>query len=79
MPEKTYELAVAAPVALAEWIAFAQDDGFVRALGEVRFDTAGANHSRLAIRTREDSEPLRVDAVVQRFRDRLARKHLLES
>lgn len=76
MSEKTYELAVAAPVALAEWIAFAQDDGFVRALGEVRFGTVGEKHSRLAGRTLDDGEPRRVDAVVQRFRDRLARKHL---
>ena len=77
MPEKSYELAVAAPVALAEWIAFSQDDGFVCALGEVRFDTAGARRSFLAIRTVDDGEPLRVDAIVQRFRDRLARKRLL--
>lgn len=79
MREKTYELAVPAAVALAEWIAFAEGDGFVHALGEVRFDAAGARRSRLAIRAADDGEPLAVDTVVQRFRDRLARKHLLRT
>ncbi len=74
---RVYELAVPPQVALAEWLEFAQGEALVRGLGEVRFEPAEGERSRLAIRV--DGEPLGADAVVQRFRERLARKRLLPS
>ncbi len=75
---RVYDLAVSPETALAEWMDFAQGDALIAALGEVHFEAAGGERSRLSIRT-DEREPLGADAVVQRFRERLARKRLLHS
>ena len=66
---RIHDIAVPAQTALAEWMEFAQSDAIIRALGEVHFEAEG-ERSRLTIRT-DDTAPLGIDAVVQRFRERL--------
>src|SRR4051812_25368682 len=71
-----YELAVPAETAKNEWRQFELADHFVRGLGEVRFDAADETHSRLSFAAPGETDTLAMDAAVQRFRDRLARKGL---
>ena len=72
---RTYDIAVPPRVALAEWLEFARNEALVRALGEVSFEPVEGERSSLSIRA-DDGEPLGVDAVVQRFRERLRRRGL---
>lgn len=72
---RVYDIALPPQAALAEWMEFARSDGLIQALGEVHFEAADTECSRLSIRT-DDREPLDADAVVQRFRERLKRKRL---
>ena len=72
---KTYELAVPAQVALAEWQEFAGEEGLIRSVGAVHFDAVAADRTQLCISGNHDANA--GDAIVQRFRERLARKRLL--
>ena len=72
-----YDIAVPPETALAEWMEFAQTDALIRALGEVHFEAVDDKGSRLSIYA-DDQQPLGIDAVVQRFRDRLQKKRLLD-
>ena len=73
---RTYDIALSPQRALAEWMEFAQSDALIAALGEVHFEAAAGERSRLSIPT-DDQQPLGADAIVQRFRERLKRKGLL--
>ncbi len=73
---RSYDIALPPQAALAEWVEFAQSESLVRALGEVSFEPVEGGCCRLSIRA-DDDEPFGVDAVVQRFRDRLTRKRLM--
>jgi hypothetical protein len=72
-----YDIAVPADTAKDEWRQFELADHFVRGLGDVHFDAADATHSRLSFAAAEEIfDTLAMDAAVQRFRERLARKGL---
>jgi len=69
-----YDIAVPPEVAEAEWREFARDENLVRTLGDVRFEAVTAERSQLAIGG--EAGALAIDAVVQRFRERLRHKGL---
>jgi hypothetical protein len=69
-----YDIAVPPEVAQAEWDEFAEDEGLVRTVGEVRFEAVTEERTQLAIQA--DDGALAVDAIVQRFRERLRHKGL---
>ena len=73
---KSYEIALPAHIAQAEWRKFVRADQFVRELRDVRFDALDAKRSRLRVSALRDGNTLAIDAVVQRFRSELARKGL---
>jgi len=76
MEQKSYDLSAPVRWAQDEWREFERADDFVRALRDVRFQPTDANHSRLCVPLPADAQTPAIDAVVQRFRDRLARKGL---
>ena len=73
---RIYDIALPPQVALEEWLEFARDEALVRVLGEVRFEECEGG-SRFSV-SADDAHPLGVDAVVQRFRERLTRKRLMQ-
>jgi hypothetical protein len=72
---KVYDVALPPHQAEAEWQEFARDEAVVRSVGDVRFDAAPAKCSRLAIRA--ENPGVGIDALVQRFRERLKRRGLV--
>ena len=70
-----YDVAVAPEVAQAEWQDFARDESLVQSLGEVSFEAVTTERSQLAIQVEDGA--LAIDAVVQRFRERLRRRGLV--
>ena len=70
-----YDIAVPPEVAQKEWREFASDESLVQSLGDVRFEAVTEERSQLAIQA--DEGALAVDAVVQRFRERLKRRGLV--
>lgn len=73
---KSYEIAAPAHVALEVWLEFAHADQFVPELRDVQFEALDEHRSRLRVSGLRDTDTPAVDAVVQRFRDELARKGL---
>ena len=71
---RIYDIALPAQTALAEWMEFARSDALVRGIGEVHIEPMEGDRSRLSIQG-DDAGPLGIDAVVQRFRERLKRRH----
>ena len=70
-----YDIALPPEVALEEWLDFARDESLVRSLGDVRFEAVTIERSQLAIQA--EGGALAIDAVVQRFRERLRRRGLV--
>jgi len=70
-----YDIAVPPQVALEEWLQFARDESLVKSLGAVRFEAVTTDRSQLAIQAEDGA--LAIDAVVQRFRERLKRRGLV--
>ncbi|MBV9191954.1 MAG: hypothetical protein JOZ85_15815 [Betaproteobacteria bacterium] len=70
-----YDIAVPPAVARKEWREFARDESLVQSLGDVRFEAVTEERSQLAIQA--DEGALAIDAVVQRFRERLKRRGLV--
>lgn len=74
---KSYEIAVPAHTAREEWHKLVRADEFLRELRNVRFDPLDATRCRLRVAAVSDANTLAIDAVVQRFRNELARKGLM--
>jgi hypothetical protein len=72
--ERRYNFAVSIELAKAEWEEFQRADEFIRGLGQVRFEANDGGRSELCVSMPDGSNTIAMDAVVQRFRDRLARK-----
>ena len=73
---KSYEIAAPAHIALALWREFVRAGEFLPELQEVRFDPLDEHRSRLRVAGLLDGDTLAIDAVVQRFRNELARQGL---
>ena len=74
-PDQAYDIALPRHDAQAEWREFVDAEALVAMVGEVRFEAVADDCSRLCI---ADREGLGVDAVVQRFRERLKGKWLIK-
>lgn len=73
---KSYEIAAPAHIALQEWRELVRAGEFVPELRDVQFDALDERRSRLRVSGLRDADTLAIDAVVQRFRNELARKGL---
>jgi hypothetical protein len=73
---KSYEIAAPAHIAEEEWQKLVRAGEFLPELRDVRFDPLDEHRSRLRVGALRDADTLAIDAVVQRFRNELARKGL---
>jgi hypothetical protein len=73
---KSYEIAAPAHIAREAWRQFVHAGEFLPELQDVRFDPLDEHRSRLRVTGLLDADTLAIDAVVQRFRNELARQGL---